>query len=336
MSVQAEFSTSQAQVGVVAIGRNEGQRLQACLSSAIASGLVGVVVYVDSGSSDNSVALARALGCSVVNLDMSVPFTAARARNEGFARALQLQPGLRYVQFVDGDCELVTGWLAAALAFADAHNEVAAVCGRRRERFPTKSVYNQLCDIEWNTPVGLAQSCGGDVLMRTDAMQAMGGYRSTLIAGEEPELCVRLRAAGWRIWRLDCEMTLHDAAILRFAQWWNRCKRAGYAFAHGAALHGAKPEQHWVRETRSAWFWGVGLPCSVLGLAFLTNGWALGLFLAYPLQAVRIFLQNREKLPLAGWYAFFLVLGKFPEAQGAMRSLVQRALGKDMTLIEYK
>lgn len=323
-------------LAVVAIGRNEGQRLQVCLTSAIASGQVGVVVYVDSGSTDGSVAMAQALGCSVVNLDMAVPFTAARARNEGFARALQLLPDARYVQFVDGDCELVQGWLASAFAFAEAHEDVAAVCGRRRERYPDQSVYNQLCDIEWDTPVGQAKSCGGDVLMRAAALQAVGGYRGGLIAGEEPELCVRLRAAGWRIWRLDHEMTLHDAAILRFGQWWNRSKRAGYAFAHGAALHGAKPEQHWVRETRSAWLWGLVLPCAMLCLAMVTNAWALGLFLVYPLQVLRIYLRKRGKLPAAGWYALFLVLGKFPEAQGAMRSLVQRLLGKNVALIEYK
>ncbi|RFO98301.1 glycosyl transferase [Rhodoferax lacus] len=330
------LAASPALLAVVAIGRNEGQRLQACLASALASGQVGAVVYVDSGSTDNSVSMALGLGCSVVNLDMAQPFTAARARNEGFARALQLLPKLRYVQFVDGDCELVDGWLAAALAFAGAHPDVAAVCGRRRERYPHNSIYNQLCDIEWDTPAGPAKSCGGDVLMRADALQAAGGYRAGLIAGEEPELCVRLRAAGWRIWRLDHEMTLHDAAILRFGQWWNRSKRAGYAFAHGAALHGAKPEQHWVRETRSAWLWGLWLPCSMLCLALLTHGWALGLFLAYPLQALRIYLRNRNKLPAAGWHAVFLVLGKFPEAQGALRSWVQRLGGKTMTLIEYK
>ena len=323
-------------VALVAIGRNEGSRLEVCLQSAMLSGQVSAVVYVDSGSTDSSVAMALALGCSVVNLDMTLPFTAARARNEGFARALKLMPNLRYVQFVDGDCELVPDWLAKAIAFAEAHSDVAAVCGRRRERYPDRSIYNQLCDIEWNTPVGQAQSCGGDVLMRAEALLAVGGYQADLIAGEEPELCVRLRAKGWRIWRLGNEMTLHDAAITRFGQWWNRSKRAGYAFAHGAAMHGAKPEQHWVRETRSAWVWGAWLPCGMLCLAWLTNMWALGLFLAYPLQVLRIYLRNRGKLPAAGWHAVFLVLGKFPEAQGAMRSFVQRAGGKNMTLIEYK
>src|ERR1700738_3404233 len=88
-------------VGVVVIGRNEGDRLRRCLESV--RGTADRVVYVDSGSSDNSVAMSRGLGATVVELDLRIPFTAARARNEGFDRLLGEQPALRYVFFVDGD-----------------------------------------------------------------------------------------------------------------------------------------------------------------------------------------------------------------------------------------
>ncbi|BBH45959.1 hypothetical protein KU43P_24360 [Pseudomonas sp. KU43P] len=226
-------------IGVVVIGRNEGMRLERCLAS-LAKG-ADQVVYVDSGSTDGSVQRARSHGVEVLALDMSIPFTAARARNEGFACLLQLCPNLRHVQFVDGDCEVVAGWLASAQAFLDGHPEVAVVCGRRRERFPERSIYNHLCDLEWDTPVGEAKACGGDALMRVEAFRDVSGYRPGLIAGEEPELCVRLRARGWKIWRLDAEMTLHDAAMTRFSQWWRRCIRGGYAFAEGAYLHGYPP-----------------------------------------------------------------------------------------------
>jgi glycosyltransferase involved in cell wall biosynthesis len=323
-------------LAVVAIGRNEGARLQTCLASALATDIAAVVVYVDSGSTDGSVSVAQALRCNVVNLDLSTPFTAARARNEGFARALQLQPGLSHVQFVDGDCELVGGWLQAAMAFLKANPDVAAACGRRRERFPQRSIYNQLCDVEWNTPVGPTKSCGGDVLMRADALQAAGGYRNSLIAGEEPELCVRLRAAGWRIWRLDHDITLHDAAILRFSQWWSRSKRAGHAFAEGAALHGAPPERHWVRESRSAWLWGAGLPLGTAACAVAFGPWALALLAVYPLQVARLWRRARHGVPAAGWYAAFLVLGKLPEMLGQLKFVMGRLRGQRSGLIEYK
>jgi len=273
-------------IGLVAIGRNEGERLRACLASVVHR--VAHVVYVDSGSTDGSVALAQAMGVHVVNLDMTVPFTAARARNEGWRALLQLAPGLEFVQFVDGDCEVADGWLDKALLFLLQNPGYAVACGRRRERFPERSVYNRLCDLEWNTPVGDAKACGGDALVRVSALQQVGGYRDDLIAGEEPELCVRLRQAGWRIHRLDAEMTLHDAAMTRFGQWWKRSKRAGYAFAQGAWLHGAAPERHWVKETVSALVWGAVLPVLMLLLAcFVHPAWLL-LGCTYPLQIWRL------------------------------------------------
>jgi len=131
--------------GVVAIGRNEGERLRRCLASVVAG--AARVVYVDSGSTDGSVELARGFGAEVVALDMSRPFTAARARNQGWRRVLELEPALDYIQFVDGDCEVIAGWLEVARGFLDAHADVAAVAGRNRERHPERSIYNLLCDI---------------------------------------------------------------------------------------------------------------------------------------------------------------------------------------------
>lgn len=325
----------ESRFGVVAIGRNEGERLARCLISARRWG--GPVVYVDSGSTDDSVALARALGAEVVELDLSTPFTAARARNAGFLRLLEMNPGLDYVQFVDGDCELCADWLPAARDFLDSHPQVAVACGRRRERHVGKSIYNRLCDMEWDTPVGEARACGGDAMMRCTAFAAAGGYRAGLIAGEEPELCVRLRANGWRIWRLDADMTWHDAAMVRFEQWWKRSLRSGHAFAEGAVLHGAAPEGHWVRECASALLWGLSLPLVILGLILIGGpAWA-ALLAIYPLQVLRLALGSpRRRQPEAWWRALFLVLGKFPEMLGALRYFRQRLAGGSSRLIEYK
>ena len=187
-------------IGLVIIGRNEGERLRRCLESA--AGHAAATVYVDSGSTDGSVALMRAKGAEVVELDAASPFTAARARNAGFKRLLELEPQLDYVQFLDGDCELAAGWLQKAARFLAENPRVAAVCGRLREKHPERTVYNLLCDIEWDAAPGEARACGGIAMMRVDALAAARGYRADLVAGEEPELCARLRAAGGRIWRL--------------------------------------------------------------------------------------------------------------------------------------
>jgi glycosyltransferase involved in cell wall biosynthesis len=324
---------SSALFGAVAIGRNEGDRLKHCLASLSEAARI---VYVDSGSSDGSVEWAKGMGADVVELDLSVPFTAARARNAGVRRLRTIAPDLEYVQFIDGDCELNRDWPNAALTFLPSHDKVCAVFGRRSERYPSHSIYNLMCDHEWNVPIGEVRACGGDVMMRIEALEAAGGYRGDLIAGEEPELCVRLRAAGQKIWRLDHEMTLHDAALLRFSQWWRRQLRSGYAFAQGAHLHGRSPERHWVWESRRALFWGLGFP-SVLIYAFIAFGWwGTLLLLVYPLQILRRMKHMPGPWPAQLKFAFFEQLSRFPEALGQLRFAGDRLLGHRGKLIEYK
>ena len=320
-----------APAAAIVIGRNEGARLIRCLASVADAGRI---VYVDSGSTDGSLAAARDAGAEVVELDLSKPFTAARARNAGIEA---LRQGRRpdYIQFVDGDCELQPGWIATARAFLEASPQAAVACGRRRERFPETSVYNRLCDREWDTPVGRALACGGDALMRTAALDQVGGYDPRLIAGEEPELCVRLRAKGWEVWRLDAEMTLHDAAMTRFSQWWKRARRGGYAYAEGMAMHGRPPERHGVAAVRRVLFWGLVLPLLVLFGALFASPWALVLLLAYPAQVIRLARRaggrrgDREE-------ALFLTLGKFPEMLGVVEYWGRRLAGRPAGLIEYK
>ena len=143
-----------ADVAAIAIGRNEGARLLRCLASL--QGQADPIVYVDSGSTDGSLAAATEAGALVVDLDMSRPFTAARARNAGLARLAEVDPDGAFVQVLDGDCELQPGWIDAARAVLEEDTGLAIVCGRRRERFPEASVFNRLVDQEWDTPVGEA------------------------------------------------------------------------------------------------------------------------------------------------------------------------------------
>lgn len=317
-------------VEAIAIGRNEGLRLKACLETL--QGRVHRIIYVDSGSTDGSVELARAAGATVVALDMTRPFTAARARNAGLA-VLFAQPDEdrpRYVQLLDGDCQLDANWIATAQAYLEARPDLAVVCGRRRELHPDASRWNRLIDAEWDTPIGEAKACGGDALMRLTALAEVGGYREDLIAGEEPEMCLRLRRKGWGIWRLDAEMTRHDAALTRISQWWKRSRRAGHAFAEGAFLHGAGPERHWVAETRRAVLWGMVLPLIALLGAVLIHPLALLLLLAWPLQVVRLTPR------MGGEQAFFTTLAKLPEAMGVAEFHLNRLRGRRKGLIEYK
>jgi len=334
-------------IGIVAIGRNEGERLRRCLESVIGASVT--VVYVDSGSTDGSVAIAREMGAQIVELDMARPFSAARARNEGFQHLIQVAPDTEFVQFVDGDCEIVANWLRTAADELTAHPEYAVVCGRRRERFPDASIYNKLCDIEWNTPVGEAKACGGDSMMRVKAFKEAGGFDASVIAGEEPELCFRLREKGWKIMRLDADMTLHDAAMTRFGQWWKRNVRGGHAYAQGAHMHGSSQSKYNVRQTISNWVWGLALPLLIvicLGLplfivipAFFTRGISLLLLAMYPLLAARVRGHGRRRGMSntdARTWAIFIVLGKIPMALGQLKFTVSRLFGRTPQIIEYK
>jgi GT2 family glycosyltransferase len=329
-----EIASPFGDVAAVVIGRNEGERLRRCLGSLV--GKVRHVVYVDSGSTDGSVALARELGAHVLELDVSQPFTAARARNLGFAYLQSLNGGIGTVQFVDGDCEVEAGWIEAARTFLANNPQVGVVFGRRRERFPERSLYNKLCDLEWQVPAGEVRSCGGDAMMRASMLGEAGGYRPDLIAGEEPELCVRLRRAGWKVVCLDHPMTLHDAAITRFSQWWRRSMRAGYAFVQGAYLHGGAPEYHFVREARRAWIWGAAFPAFIVAAWLWFGPQALLLALAYPAQVARLYIKRRGGMPNPFAASLFHVLGRFPEAVGQMKFELDLLFGRTRKLIEYK
>ena len=171
--------------------------------------------------------------------------------------------------------ELQPGWIEAAMRFLDAHPEVAVACGRRRERFPDDSIYNRLTDLEWDTPVGRSHMCGGDALMRVRVLRSVGLYDASLIAGEDPELCLRIRRAGHAIERLDREMTLHDAAMLRFGQWWQRQVRSGHAYAELLQLQGRTAERHYVRKFLSLMAWGAALPLTCVAAAPFTWGASL-------------------------------------------------------------
>lgn len=323
-----------ASVGIVAIGRNEGPRLEACLGSV--AGQVGAVVYVDSGSTDGSVEMARARGVEVVELDMTKPFTAARARNAGAARLREVAPDLRYVQFVDGDCAVVEGWIAAGVEALEADESLAVVCGWRREREPDATVYNLLCDIEWHRPAGVIDACGGDAMMRSEYFEAVGGFDPSLIAGEEPELCVRLRGRGWRILRLPADMTLHDAAMTTWRQWWLRAKRSGYAFG---LVNNVSSGAIWGREVRSILAYCVGLPAVAAGAAVALSPWWL-LLLAAPLVSVyrvraRELTDGRPPRAASAW-AWSCILSKVPSMVGLLSYTFDRLRGARRGLIEYK
>ena len=319
--------------GVVAIGRNEGERLKRCLRSVVRDHVP--VVYVDSGSSDDSVAFATGLGVPVVDLDMSIPFTAARARNAGYERLVALHPDLAYVQFVDGDCEVVKGWLAEAASALESDDKLAVVTGWRSEIRPHDSVYNAICDDEWHAPAGPITACGGDMMVRRAAYDQVGGFNETVIAAEDDEFCIRVGAAGWQLLRLPSDMTRHDAAMHTFGQWWKRAVRAGHGFGQVGDMH----EGYFAAPRRRILIYAVMFPALLVAGLLLWRPLALAVLTIYAASFARAalrFFKGGKGAGEAMHHALLLVLSKFPNLIGFIQYYIRKRRGAQMRIIEYK
>ncbi len=327
-------------LSIVVIGRNEGNRLAICLDS-IASmdrdGLSVDLIYVDSNSTDNSAEVAEAHSAMVIPLKLDRP-TAAAARNAGWIVAQG-----EIVLFLDGDTVLHPRFVKDSLsAFND--TSVAVVWGHRRETMATKSIYNRVLDLDWIYPPGDAAFCGGDALFRRAVLERTGGFDHTLIAGEEPELCSRITALGFRIVHVDRPMTGHDLAVTRFRQYWLRATRAGHAFAEVSSRRTAAGKVFWVAESqhnlrRALVIISVGL--GGLATSLLLRNWLplLVLTLGLIILAVRTGWKARWKssdstaLLLYGVHSH---LQQIPIFVGQMRYWRNQRSGRQERLVEYK
>lgn len=315
--------TEAASIGFVVIGRNEGERLKRSLRSVV--GKNAPVVYVDSNSSDGSVAFAKDLGVAVVALD-SGPMTAARARNAGFTRLTEISPGTEFVMFVDGDSEVAADFPAKARAKLQSDPSIGIVSGRCHERDRDSSIWKRICDLEWAGPVGEIAATGGILMTRRDAFKSAGGFDASVEAAEDDEFCIRMRAKGLKIYRLADDMCLHDANITGFRAWWRRAVRAGRAYAQLGAMYPA----YFAAERRRAVAWALMLPIAALGLAPFTGGLWLLVLLLYPLSFIRTRLNLRKqgvRSDDATLYAAFLTLSKFPNFIG-MVDFWRRRIGR--------
>lgn len=319
-------------VGVVIIGRNEGERLVLCLESVIQQQVL--CVYVDSQSSDNSVNESEQRSITTVVLDESSPINASRARNAGFDVLVAENPAIEYVYFIDADCELADGWLTASVAVLESKQQIAIVCGRLREKYRTESIYMRLCDIDWYVKPGEVDRCGGIFTVRRAVFEELTGFDTSLIAGADPEFCFRLHNKGWQILSLEDEMGTHDSAMRHFSQWWNRCVKVGFGYANGAKWGG------WEKQYRSALIWGAVLPIAIILAVLFISVYCVVFLGLYFLQIARVYMSKLDIGSDSNYdkylYAQFCVLAKFPEARGVIKYLISQVKGKQEKIIEYK
>lgn len=337
--MESSVSRTTSNVGFVAIGRNEGDRLKRALQAIQRLHPQAPLVYTDSGSTDDSVRFAETIGVQVVRLDMSIPFTAARARNAGFSALIASNPNLRFVQFLDGDCEIQPGWIDTATAFLEAHENVAVVSGRRKERFPEATLFNELMDIEWNTAVGETTAVLGDMCVKVDAFKRVGGFDESIIAAEDDDLCLRIGALGYTVHRLDALMSLHDANMTRLSQWYRRAKRGGHGYANINHLHGQQPPQHFTKQLRSTILWGGIVPALFLISLPFAPLVSLALAAVYALFVLRTFwrrLRLGDPVKRAALYSFLIYTSKVPEFMGVLHYWKNHLFSRQHELIEYK
>jgi cellulose synthase/poly-beta-1,6-N-acetylglucosamine synthase-like glycosyltransferase len=327
-------------LSVVVIGRNEGARLERCLRSvASIRGWHGnvEVIYVDSGSIDGSCTLARSLGCRVVELNSERP-SAALGRNAGWRVATA-----PLILFLDGDTILDPDFAVRAAAALD-DPRIAVVCGRRREIKPEASVFNRVLDLDWIGPAGLCDYCGGDALVRREVLAAVNGYDDTLIAGEEPDMCRRMRGLGFRILHIDCAMTGHDLAMHRVSQYWRRALRTGHAYAEVSARYAGTSLPLWRPESRAnvrrGIFWASASLCGVTASIWwrspLPLAAVLALLGALSARTARKFVWKSSDPATLLLYGLHSHLQQLPILIGQLSYWWDRRRGRRRRLIEYK
>lgn len=335
----AETSALLSNTGFVVIGRNEGERLQASLRAITKLCPDSLIVYVDSGSTDNSVEFASSIGTEVVELNMEVPFTAARARNAGFHRLMEKQSDLKYVQFLDGDCQIIEGWIESALQALSNNDELAIVSGRRRERFPEQTIYNTLMDIEWNTPIGETKAVLGDMCVEVESFKNVNGFTENVIAAEDDDFCIKVRNTGKKVKRLDANMSWHDANLTKASQWFRRAKRCGHGYAQVNKIHGNGPDHYFKTELLRSVFWGALIPSSILVSVFFAPPITLLLIVVYILfvarNSLRLF-KNGQSVKVALAYSCLIYTSKIYEFWGATEFWKNHFLSRKHQLIEYK
>ncbi len=327
-------------ISVVVIGRNEGARLTRCLESvrqAHWQGLRWELLYVDSHSSDGSPDAARRLGARVLSL-VDQPPCAAAGRNIGWRAGRG-----EMVLFLDGDTLLDPHFVARALAVLSAEPRRVAVWGHRRESHPAQSIYTRVLDLDWVFAPGRVDYFGGDALVRRQALADVGGFDDTLVAGEEPELCRRLRAAGWQIEHIDAPMTQHDLAITTARAWWKRAERAGLAYAQVAARYADTPDPLWQAEARRNRR-HAGAMLAGLGLLGAAAWWWPAVAAALVLAALGLWARSARRCrwkcpdqPALAWaYAAHSQLQQLPILVGQWRWWRLQRARRAPELIEYK
>ena len=321
-------------VSVVVIGLNVEQYISNCLQSIYNLDYpmeLLEVIYVDSGSKDKTLdILKRFPSVKVIKLETNHP-NAAKGRNAGWLASKH-----KLIQFVDADSYLDTRWLRTAIPHLKKEN-VGAVAGTLKERFPNRNLYHRMANLEWNIRSGSegwstkdieAKTFGGNVLIHRDLVEQCGGYRAALSAGEDPDLSYRIRSLGYKVYRLNSLMASHDINISKTSTFLKRARRSGFVYGYLALSYWKEPERYMVKRT-VALLVGALTPFSIVIISALLGllgpGFLLALLVMFRLvfQAGHFSRVMRISRKEAFIYSLYLAFCIYPQFFGVLDSLSQ-------------
>ena len=319
-----ERAEATCRVSIIIKALNEEKRVAAAVKSALAAveTVGGEVVLADSCSTDRTIALASGFPIRIVQLAHADERCCGVGPQLGFQHSMG-----EFIYILDGDMEMLPGFLSEAVAFMQAHPEVAGVGGRIVEMNTSSLEY--LARVER----GLGHMQAGEVdrldmggLYRRSAVEDAGYFSDrNLHSYEEFDLAVRLRVQGWKLWRIGADAVRHHGHDAPAYELLMRRWRSGYVCGLGELVRAAWGQPHMklvltgVRELRlyvAVLLWWVAL-LSVLAIpATGTHRLAaFSLLLAAPLLLMTLRKRSMRK-------ALFSVVSWCFNAAGLVRGLL--------------
>jgi glycosyltransferase involved in cell wall biosynthesis len=293
-------------VSVVIIGKDEEQNLGACIRSVRAMEYPAErleIIYVDTGSSDRSVEIAR--GMQVIAVEEKSPFPSpGLARNRGMREARH-----DIIHFIDGDMTIARDYLKEAVRLLDT-GDIVCVIGDVRERNSEKSFLARVLNYPWSSrEAGFVDAPGGGGTFKKVALQTVGGYNPLILKGQETELGYRIHERGYKIYKIEHLMAVHNYGIARLYDLLSRSYRMGASYGMIMTMPQSRSYADLTRRARNLLLQGILLTALIASL--LVTGRLL-LLVAIPF-AVAIYVLFRhwreivvEKKP--NGYAYYLLM----------------------------
>ena len=150
---------------------------------------------VDSASSDNTVEIASRYPIRILRLHANQRLNPSAGRYMGYKNTTG-----ELALFIDGDNELYPGWLAKAMKIFADNPDLAGLAGPRVPllKSATDADKPPLVDPNLNETVKSLYA-DGTAMFRRVALEKAGQFNPFIYSDEEPELCIRLRHAGYRM-----------------------------------------------------------------------------------------------------------------------------------------